>query len=373
MNRKVLVIIPILSVLVGCGDITSSNNGPRNDELIANALNEVNFLNYAIQARQHNDKVGDFYTVATITPLDLSFKSKKTQLLYTTELSYYYFDKIDNYYDVYYKDKTTFNRSDLGHSFYGRYNLREKIEGIPTEQDIMDYYHVHNIKSLRADDFTYNTSLNGWYILKEDAAKHVIDNFFDLDGETYTLNKFNLQVSKNKVNSIVYELLGPDNVKLENELFYTYPIDYLQDQQFSLINDVTIIEKHIEKSKSIIKALSSDETSEEGDPSGQENNEDPILVDAHEVAFSIYNDANVFKNNRNTIESIAIYENFDYSEGATNTPLAEIRSEQGENISARTLTLTRKLTRNRRYLIRINIGSTPDGASDDYYDYSFFY
>ena len=96
-------------------------------------------------------------------------KQKTKQLLFTTEHSSYYFDRVDSAYDVYYKDKLIANSTYIGNSYYGRYNRTDIIEGIPTIDDIFDYYHVFNITALDEADFTYNQNLNGWYRLNEEA------------------------------------------------------------------------------------------------------------------------------------------------------------------------------------------------------------
>lgn len=366
MKNKILIILPILTVLSSCGNLTSISDGPRNDELIATALNEVNFLNYSIQARQHNEEVGDFYSVATITPLDLSFKAKKTQYLITTELSYYYFDKVGDHYNIYYRDKLSVNPLYLGNSFYENYKLDESIQNFPNNKTIFEYYQVFNITSLREEHFTYNTNLNGWYILKETSHDYVIRNFFKLDAQKNTIKKFELQVVKNKVNSIVYEIEGENDEVIENELFYTYPIDYLQDSQFSLINDIEIQEIELTD-------VPGDENVNDLD---EENSEVTLFADpnplVHKINFSIYDDVNTFKDNQ--FESIAIYENYDYT-AEENTPIAEIVAEARNSITDRSITLDRKLTTNRRYLIRIGVSRENEKgvAIKDYYDYSFIY
>lgn len=424
MNKKFLTIVPLLSIVVGCGEISNTNDGPRSDELISSALNEVNFINYVVQAKHHSEELGDFYTVATITPVDLSFKTKKSQLLYTTEHSYYYFDKVEESYDVYYKNKLTNNKSYLGNSYFGRFNRNDVIEDIPNSEDIFSHYNVFNINSLEAEDFTYNKNLNGWYILNEDSYSDTISNFFNLDS-SHSIMRFNLQVSKNRINSIDYEIKDGDNQTIKNELFYTYPVDYLQESQFSLINAVSVekLEASLEltvdtsseqsstseaatsseqalsseDSTSLIDTTSEDtltsevETSSEDISTSQppttsedlttstppitseENNtsEDDITY-VDRLNFSIYDDASIFANNRYTIQSIQLFENYDYA-AINNTAIATLEQGQEENVRERSITLNRRLKRGSRYLLRINLASTPNGQSEDYYDYSFIY
>ena len=67
---------------------------------------------------------------------------------------------------------------------------------------------------LRPEDFSYNHSLNGWYLLNEEAYPKTINEFFALD-DTYTISRFNLQVSDNRVRSIEYELIDGLGVKIK--------------------------------------------------------------------------------------------------------------------------------------------------------------
>lgn len=381
MKTKLLYVFPLVSLIVGCGQIPTLSEGPRYDEDISQALNEANFVNYVIQSNHKNEQLGNYFTVATISPLDMSFKTKTKQLLFTTEHSSYYFDKVDDSYDVYYKDKTLANKSYMGNSYYGRYNGVDKVEEIPSLDDVYTYYNVFNMASLDKNDFTYNTNLNGWYILNADAYQKIITDFFGYD-ESYVLNRFNLQVNANKVRSIEYELINDLNVKIKNEIFYTYPLDYLQDVQFSLINNVAVEKTEVplvetmvseETSSEDIATTSEIETSEQASTSETDSSSEPeptTYVD--KVNFVIYDDAKTFGTNRYTIASLQLFENYNY-ELEFNEPLIEITRGDKETVSERSLTLTRRLTRGKRYLLRVNLASSPDGGSSDYYDYSWIH
>lgn len=385
MNKKLLIVLPICALVVACGEIPTISEGPRSDENLLIALNEVNFINYIIQSKQKNLELGEYYTIATITPLDLSFKTKTKQLLFTTEHSSYYFDKVDDSYDIYYKDKLLNNRTYLGNSYYGRYNRTDIIDGIPTLDDIFSYYHVHNLTRLDPLDFTYNTHLNGWYILNEDAYSGVMNDFFGLD-TTYTLQHLNLQVVSNKVRSIEYKMLDANNVEISNELFYTYPLDYLQESQFSLINTLkvtkidasTIVaasseitsEVPSDVTSEITSEMPSDTTSDVPVTSEPQISEDIEYVD--KIEFSIYDDTKLFGDNKYTIESIQLYENFDYDSNL-GTPIYQIDRGNKETVTERQFTLEGRLIRGVRYLLRINIDDSPDGESTDFYDYSWIY
>lgn len=380
VKNKLIAIIPLLTILVSCGEIPTLSEGPRDNENIDTALSEAHFVNYMVQASQKNDVLGSYFTIATISPLDMSFKTKTKQLLFTTEHSSYYFDKVDNSYDVYYKDKLVSNSTYLGNSYLGRYNQTDVIENIPTISDIFEYYHVFNINSLAPEDFSYNHSLNGWYLLNEEAYPKTINEFFALD-DTYTISRFNLQVSDNRVRSIEYELIDGLGVKIKNELFYTYPLDYLQEVQYSLINTVNVIKmaeplnmKSMNAETSSEEPLTSEEPliSEEppvSEPSTSEPVEEPNFVD--KIEFAIYDDVKTFGTNRYTLNSIQLFEEYDYQ--TVNTPISEVTKANQETVTARSLTLNRRLTRGKRYLLRINIASSPDGASTDYYDYSWIH
>lgn len=389
MHKKHLLLVPICALVVACGEIPTISEGPRSDENLLIALNEVNFINYIIQSKQKNLELGEYYTIATITPLDLSFKTKTKQLLFTTEHSSYYFDKVDDSYDVYYKDKLLNNHTYLGNSYYGRYNRTDIIEGIPTLDDIFTYYHVHNLTRLDPLDFTYNTHLNGWYILNEDAFGTVMNDFFGL-GSNYTLEHLNLQVVSNKVRSIEYKMLDENNVEINNELFYTYPLDYLQESQFSLINTLkvtkidasTIVPASSEVTSEIISEVQSDVTSDVTSETPSDTTSDvpvtsepPISEDIEyvdKIEFSIYDDTKLFGDNKYTIESIQLYENFDYDSNV-GTPIYQIDRGDKETVTERQFTLDGRLIRGVRYLLRINIDDSPDGESTDFYDYSWIY
>ncbi len=385
MNKKLLILLPICALVVACGEIPTISEGPRTDENLLIALNEVNFINYIIQSKQKNLELGEYYTIATITPLDLSFKTKTKQLLFTTEHSSYYFDKVDDSYDIYYKDKLLNNRTYLGNSFYGRYNRTDIIDGIPTLDDIFSYYHVHNLTRLDPLDFTYNTHLNGWYILNEDAYGSVMNDFFGLD-TTYTLQHLNLQVVSNKVRSIEYKMIDDNNVEISNELFYTYPLDYLQESQFSLINTLkvtkidasTIVAASSEITSEVPSDVTSEITSEMPSDTTSDvpvTSEPPISEDIEyvdKIEFSIYDDTKLFGDNKYTIESIQLYENFDYDSNI-GTPIYQIDRGNKETVTERQFTLEGRLVRGVRYLLRINIDESPDGESTDFYDYSWIY
>lgn len=389
MNKKLLILLPICALVVACGEIPTISEGPRSDENLLIALNEVNFINYIVQSKQKNLELGEYYTIATITPLDLSFKTKTKQLLFTTEHSSYYFDKVDDSYDVYYKDKLLNNHTYLGNSYYGRYNRTDIIEGIPTLDDIFTYYHVHNLTRLDPLDFTYNTHLNGWYILNEDAYSSVLNDFFGL-GSNYTLEHLNLQVVSNKVRSIEYKMLDENNAEISNELFYTYPLDYLQESQFSLINTIkvtkidasTIVPASSEITSEITSEVPSEITSEITSETPSDTTSDvpvtsepPISEDIEyvdKIEFSIYDDAKLFGDNKYTIESVQLYENFDYDSNI-GTPIYQIDRGNKETVTERQFTLEGRLVRGVRYLLRINIDDSPDGESTDYYDYSWIY
>ena len=405
MNKKLLILLPICALVVACGEIPTISEGPRSDENLLIALNEVNFINYIIQSKQKNVELGEYYTIATISPLDLSFKTKTKQLLFTTEHSSYYFDKVDDSYDIYYKDKFHNNHTYLGNSYYGRYNRTDIIEGIPTLDDIFNYYHVHNLTRLDPLDFTYNTHLNGWYILNEDAYSDVMNDFFGLSS-AYTLHHLNLQLVSNKVRSIEYKMMDENNIEISNELFYTYPLDYLQESQFSLINTLkvtridasTIVPTSSEVTSEIISEVTSDITSEvtseitsetpsdttsEAPTTSEEptTSEPPITSEpptsedieyVDRIEFSIYDDAKLFGDNKYTIESIQLYENFDY-DSDIGTPIYQIDAGSRETVTERQFTLDGRLNRGVRYLLRINIGDSPDGQSTDFYDYSWIY
>lgn len=369
MKKKFLFFVPILALIVSCADIPSISEGPRSDEYISVALNEINFINYIVQSNQKNEELGDYYTVATISPLDLSFKTKTKQLLFTTEHSSYYFDKVEDSYDIYYKDKLIHNKTYLGNSYFGRYNRTDIIEGIPTIASIFSYYHVHNLTLLDPLDFTYNTKLNGWYILHEDAYQTVLTDFFKLTN--HTLVSFNLQVIDNKVRSIKYEMVDAEDTVIKNELFYTYPLDYLQDSQFSLINTISVT-----KAPALNPLIPSDSSSEVSSevtseiPSSSSETSELPQIDV--VNFSIYDDAKIFGSQRHTIESIQLFENYNYTNELANTPIGEL-NQSAQNTHERKIVLDRTLTRGQRYLLRVNIGNTPDGDSTDYYDYSWIY
>lgn len=385
MNKKLLILLPICALVVACGEIPTISEGPRTDENLLIALNEVNFINYIIQSKQKNLELGEYYTIATITPLDLSFKTKTKQLLFTTEHSSYYFDKVDDSYDIYYKDKLLNNRTYLGNSYYGRYNRTDIIDGIPTLDDIFSYYHVHNLTRLDPLDFTYNTHLNGWYILNEDAYGSVMNDFFGLD-TTYTLQHLNLQVVSNKVRSIEYKMIDDNNVEISNELFYTYPLDYLQESQFSLINTLkvtkidasTIVAASSEITSEVPSDVTSEITSEMPSDTTSDvpvTSEPPISEDIEyvdKIEFSIYDDTKLFGDNKYTIESIQLYENFDYDSNI-GTPIYQIDRGNKETVTERQFTLEGRLVRGVRYLLRINIDDSPDGESTDFYDYSWIY
>ena len=397
MNKKLLALIPVVSLVVSCGEIPTLSEGPRSDESLSTALNETNFINYIVQSNHQNDELGNYFTVATISPIDLSFKTKTKQLLFTTEHSSYYFDRVDSAYDVYYKDKLIANSTYIGNSYYGRYNRTDIIEGIPTIDDIFDYYHVFNITALDEADFTYNQNLNGWYRLNEEAFPLVLNNFFQYDN-AYTINHFNVQVSDNKIRSIEYELVDSHDEKIKNELFYTYPLDYLQDEQFSLINavEVTKIEQPPLLAFNVEDTTTSEEPLTSEDPVSSEEpltTEDPVsseipqtsepiseepsseeseIIYVDQIDFAIYDDAKLFGANRYTIESVQLYENYSY-QSLVNTPIGEVTKGDSETVSVRTLTLDRRLVRGNRYLLRINLASSPDGGSSDYYDYSWIH
>ncbi len=385
----------MISLIVACGELPTLSEGPREDEDIFVAFNHENFIKYVVQSNHKNEQLGQYFTTATISPIDLSFKTKTKQLLFTTEHSSYYFDRVDDSYDIYYKDKLIANETYIGNSFYGRYNRIDIIEGIPTIDDIFSYYNVFDITSLSGDDFTYNLNLNGWYYLNTEAYSKIITNFFALDN-THTLEKFNVQVSENHLRSIQYEINSPDGT-ISNELFYTYPLDYLQDDQFSLINalevtkverplDITITSDDISSeptseeepmtsdgSDITSESPSSDEPLTSDEPNSEESNGEQEIEYVDKVSFAIYDDAKIFGTNRYTIESIQLFENYDYETTLLQTPLKEIERGDNENVTTRSLTLDRRLTRGNRYLLRINLGSSPNGTSSDYYDYAWIY
>lgn len=402
-KRNLLLLTPLLLVsLASC----NSNDGPREGEDINKALNKRNFVAYLVQSN-HFDEVfnKEVYAQALLTLGDMKFVTKTKELFTSNELSYYYFkNKHDgsNSYDIYYKEKTNRESRYLGNSYYEGYRFRlgDTFNNIPNLDTLKTYYNAYDVSVLEADDFTYDNNRGGWYELNEDAYDKVISNFFELDETKYELEVFDIQIEEDHVNSIVYKVSGSEDgedVVLENELIYRYStVDlYLDEPQYSLINNVEIKEYVPEVIEEPDIPSSEDTTEEPGseepkdEPSSEdltteedttestevlplldleEETEEPIEEDIKEIlTFSLYEDYNLFlkADAKNVISEINLYHNFDL-DSEENEIITSLVSEDLKTIRDRSLKILDKpLIHGDRYLLRVTL------STGEHYDYNF--
>ena len=392
MKKTPILLISLLLSLSGCS-VPTVSEGPTDGESIENALNKRNFDFYTVQSDHVNHDLGvNVFAQATITMQDFKFITKSRNFLNPVEISSYYFDNIyDDFgsYDVYYKEKSSTDDKYLGNSFYQKYNLSQEIDNIPNFNTLKTYYNVFDMSKLDPAEFSYDTDKGGWYVLNEEAYNRVLESFFELNVEDFELIKFNVQVERDKVNSIVYRIEDRTNGLIKaHELFFMYQVpSWLNETHYSLINNVEIAPFETEDPTSE-EPTSEEPTSEE--PTSEEpisenltseltsglfnpdSNLDEPTEQVEWLKFAIYNDYHLFQKDDapNAIQHIALYHNFDYGaeDPTINPPISEILLLEGRTIKDRQLPIyNNPLVRGNRYLVRLTL------TTGEIYDHSFIY
>lgn len=390
-KNHLITLLFTLLIVTSCKGVPTISEGPAEGEDIKEALNIRNFDAYLVQSN-HYDENFDTQTVAQalITEDDMRFITRTRNFLAPIEISYFYLDNLhDGKYDVYYKEKVDRDSKYLGNSYYQGYNLfSTAIGNFPNVENFKTYYNVHDMSKLNYEEFTYMTNRGGWYRLNEEAYPRVVSEFFGLDNTVYTLDKFEVQVEKNRINSIVYSVSDKtNNFKKENELFYIYQLmNYLNETQYSLINNIEVQpyvpdvpEPDTSETPSDTSETTSEVPSETSDVTSETTSDtsetplprndlgDPIIAEV--LSFSIYNDYELFqkKDAPNVISRLSLVQP-SLIEGEPDTIISELIGDKVTPIRERELYIyDTPLVRGVRYLLRLEL------LSGEYYDYSFIH
>jgi hypothetical protein len=389
-KSHLITVLFTLLIVTSCKGVPTISEGPAEGEDIKEALNIRNFDAYLVQSNHFNESF-DTQTVAQalITEDDMRFITKTRNFLAPIEISYYYLDNLhDGKYDVYYKEKKDRDSKYLGNSYYQGYNLfSTNIGNFPNVENFKTYYNVYDMTKLNYEEFTYITNRGGWYRLNEDAYKRVIAEFFGLDNTVYNLDKFEVQVEKNHINSLVYSISDKtNNFKRENELFYIYQLmNYLNETQYSLINNIEVkpyvpdvpepdtsetpSEEIPSETSETPSETPSDTTSDitSDTPLPRVEGVDPVIAEV--LSFSLYNDYNLFqkKDAPNVISKLTLAQP-SLIEGEPDMVISELIGDKTTPVRERELYIyDTPLVRGERYRLRLEL------LTGEYYDYSFIH